>query len=152
MPVPQSAQSIRESLAHNDALDELEREGKYSHLLSVAEANHPTYGLFFLGRGDEKNRTYFDYQEVVAQDLEPLADTRRRSHRAALPARTDAAPGGSLSSQSVARNGTRLARITPFREERENPLHPYIDNEDWPARAGLSHKGPLIEIWSLEKP
>ena len=151
VPVPQSAQSIRESLAHNDTLDELEREGKYSHLLSVAEANHPTYGLFFLGRGDERNRTYFDYQEIVAQDLEPLADRGVEAIVLRYPPGPMPPPVEGFFA-SVARNGTRLARITPFREERENPLHPYMDNEDWPARAGLSHKGPLIEIWSLEKP
>jgi hypothetical protein len=52
---------------------------------------------------------------------------------------------------SVRRSGKRLARIAPFRSS-EREMHPYMDNEDWPARAGLSHKGPLIEIWSLEKP
>jgi len=151
VPIPQSADSVRESLADNDALDELERKGKYSYLLSVAETNRPTYELFFLGRGDERNRTYFDYQEVVARDLEPLAARGVGAIVLRYPPGPMPSPVKAFF-ESVARNGTRLARITPFREERENPLHPYIDNEDWPARAGLSRKGPLIEIWSLEKP
>ncbi len=151
VPIPQSAESVRESLADNDALDELERKGKYSHLLSIAETNRPTYGLLFLGRGDEKNRTYFDYQEVVARDLEPLVARGVGAIVLRYPPGPMPPPLKDFF-ESVARNGTRLARITPFGEERENPLHPYMDNEDWPARAGLSHKGPLVEIWSLEKP
>ncbi len=151
VPVPQSADSVRESLIENDALAELERKGKYSHLLAVAEGSHPTYELFFLGRGDERNRNYFDYQEVVARDLEPLAARGVEAIVLRYPP-GPMAPQVKAFFESVARNGTRLARITPFREKREDPLHPYTDNEDWPARAGLSYKGPLIEIWSLEKP
>ena len=151
VPIPQSVESVRESMADNDALDEFERKGKYSHLLAIAETNRPTYELFFLGRGDEKNRMYFDYQEVVARDLEPLVARGVGTIVLRYPPGPMPPPLKAFF-ESVARNGTRLARITPFGEERENPLHPYMDNEDWPASAGLSHKGPLVEIWSLEKP
>jgi hypothetical protein len=149
VPVPQSAASIRQSLAANDALGELDRKGKYSHLLAVAEKTHPAYELVYLGKGDEKDRTYLDYQEVVSRELDPLFD----GDAVAVVLRY---PPGPLPSQveaffaSVMERGTVLARITPFRED-EPEREPYLDNEDWPARAGLSHKGPLIEIWSLEK-
>jgi hypothetical protein len=150
VPVPQSAESVRGSLAENDALDELERKGKYSHLLSVAEGSDPSYGLFFLGRGDEKNRTYFDYREVVSRELRPLLDRGVDTIVLRYPPGPMPPPVEAFF-DSVRRSGKRLARIVPFRSS-EREMHPYMDNEDWPARAGLSHKGPLIEIWSLEKP
>ena len=149
VPLPQSAASIRQSLGVNDALDELDRKGKYSYLLAVAEETHPVYDLVFLGKGDEKDRTYLDYQEVVSRELDPLFD----GDAVAVVLRY---PPGPLPPQveaffdSVTERGLELARITPFRGD-EPERHPYLDNEDWPARAGLSHKGPLIEIWSLEK-
>ena len=150
VPIPQSADSIRRSLAENDALDELDRQGKYSHLISVAEASLPTYELFFLGRGDEKNRTYFDYREVVARDLEPLASRGVEAIVLRYPPGTIPPPVKAFI-ESVTSNGTQLSRISPFREKKGS-RHPYLDNEDWPPGAGLSYKGPLIEIWSLEKP
>ncbi|MGH9460616.1 MAG: ArnT family glycosyltransferase [Vicinamibacteria bacterium] len=149
VPVPQSAASIRRSLAVNDALGELDRKGKYSYLLAVAEETHPAYDLVFLGKGDEKDRTYLDYQDVVSRELDPLFD----GDGLTLVLRY---PPGPLPPQveaffaSVMERGTELARITPFQED-EPERHPYLDNEDWPARAGLSYTGPLIEIWSLEK-
>ena len=152
VPVPQSAESVRESLARNGALDELGRQGKYFHMLSVAEKSHPTYDLVFLGNGEERNRTYLDYREVVAEELNPLFDGDADAVTVVLryPPGPIPAPVEAFFDR-VRQRGTELARITPFREN-EAERHPYLDNEDWPARAGLSNKGPLIEIWSLEKP
>ena len=152
VPVPQSAESVRESLARNGALDELGRQGKYSHMLAVAEKSRPTYELIFLGNGDEKNRTYVDYRDVVSGELNPLFDGDADAVTVVLryPPGPIPAPVEAFFDR-VRQRGTELARITPFREN-EPERHPYLDNEDWPARAGLSNKGPLIEIWSLEKP
>ena len=49
-------------------------------------------------------------------------------------------------------NGLGWRPSLEFEAGLEHTVDWYLDNEDWPARAGLSHKGPLIEIWSLEKP
>lgn len=149
VPVPQSAESVRASLAGNDALEELDRRGKYAHFLAVAERSHPTYDLVFLGNGDERNRSYHPYQEVVSQGLDPLFDGERVAVVLRYPPGPIPAPVAEFFDR-VRERGTELVRITPFRQgERER--QPYLDNEDWPARAGLTHKGPLIEIWSLEK-
>ena len=52
--------------------------------------------------------------------------------------------------ERAAREGTLLTTISPF-DDADQEKTPYLDNEDWPPDAGLSHKGPLIEIWSLEE-
>ena len=147
VPVPQSADSVRESLVYNHALDELERRGKYAHLISVGEKTRPAYQLVFLGRGDEKNRTYIDYRDVVSQDLRPLVDRGVTAVVLRYPPDSIPAPVAAFFDR-VKQRGKRLVRISPFRQD-DPKLHPYLDNEDWPARAGLSRKGPLIEIWSL---
>ena len=51
VPLPQSAESFRDSLEANDALDELERRGKYASLLEVASSEPTSYRLVFLGNG-----------------------------------------------------------------------------------------------------
>ena len=149
VPVPQSAGSVRESLAHNDALDELDRQGKYSHLLEVAERTKPAYDLVFLGDGDERDRTYLGYQEAVSRELDPLFEGDAVTVVLRYPP-GPIPPTVETFFDRVRERGTELARISPFREG-EPERHSYLDNEDWPARAGLTHKGPLIEIWSLEE-
>jgi hypothetical protein len=76
VPLPQTAASIRSALSENGALDELERRGKYAHMVQVAEATQPAFDLYFLGRGDERNRLYFDYRTVIDAELEPLTRTK----------------------------------------------------------------------------
>jgi hypothetical protein len=147
VPVPQSKDSFQASLASNDALDELERRGKYSYLAEVAEKSRPSYPLFFLGKGDEKNRIYFDYSDVADRELEPLLS---RDVKVVI---IRYAPQGSPPQVSKFFDGVRargklLKRISPFANDAPG-IAPYLDNEDWPARSALTHKGPLVEIWSL---
>jgi hypothetical protein len=148
VPLPQSASSVQESLARNDALEELDRKGKYAHLLSRAEDRHPSYPLFFVGRGDEKNRTYFDYPELISKGLAPLRESGVARVVLRYPPGTPPPVVAALF-ERVSRQGKMLARFSPFRSE-ETERHPYMDNEDWAARSELAHKGPLVEIWSLE--
>jgi hypothetical protein len=56
VPLPQSKESFREALEANAALSELDRKGKYAHLLRVAEEEEKSFWLVFLGKGDERNR------------------------------------------------------------------------------------------------
>ncbi len=148
VPLPQSSESFRDSLAANDALGELERRGKYSRLADVAESNEPSYDLFFLGRGDEKNRIYFDYRDVTDKRLEPLLSQRVRHVVLQYP---PGEPQPAIASyfDRVAEQGRLLERVSPFVEDGSR-LRPYMDNEDWPPNRNLRNKGPKIEIWLLD--
>ena len=144
VPLPQSAASFRRSLEANDGFGELERRGKYASLLEVAERETTSYGLYFFGRGDELNRIYVGYDEL----LDGLAPLRELGvHKVVLrhpPTRPP--PEVTALFERVAREGALLHTVSPF-EDGSGP--PYLDNEDWPPRASLSRKGPKIEIWAL---
>jgi len=145
VPLPQSAASFWGSLEANDGLSELERRGKYTSLLEVAERETTSYGLYFFGRGDELNRIYVGY-DALQRGLSPLKElgvsTVVLRHPPAPPP-----PEVSALFERVAREATLLHTVSPF-EDASGP--PYLDNEDWPPRASLSRKGPKIEIWALE--
>ena len=146
VPLPQSRGSFRESLEANGALDELERRGKYASLLEVAQTEPTSYRLIFLGKGDELNRIYVGYGELAA-GFDPLVE---RGVRNIILRRSPIPPPPAVKAlfARVAQEGELLTTISPFASDRETK--PYLDNEDWVPSATLSHKGPLIEIWSLE--
>ncbi len=143
-PLPQSKESFEESLKANEALSELDRKGKYAQLLRVAESEKKSFRLIFLGKGDEPNRIYIGY-ETLAEGLEPL---RELGVETIVLRRPPIPPPPELAAvfERVEKEGTLLTTVSPFRGA---PTTPYLDNEDWPPRASLSRKGPLIEIWSL---
>jgi 4-amino-4-deoxy-L-arabinose transferase-like glycosyltransferase len=146
VPLPQSAESFRDSLRANDALGELERRGKYASLLDVAESEPTSYRLVFLGNGDELNRIYVGYDEL-ANGLGPLT---AQGVGALVLRRPPIPPPPAVSAlfERAAREGTWLTSITPFSSDGNTT--PYLDNEDWAPSSSLSHKGPLIEVWSLD--
>lgn len=150
VPLPQSAESFREALAARGALAELDHRGKYANLLAVAAGEVKSYRLFFLGDGDELNRIYIGYDELA----ETLAPLRSRGVSAFVLRRPPTPPPPQIESvfDRIAREGSLLTRITPFASPQGPPDVPYLDNEDWPPRSSLTHKGPLVEIWSLEAP
>jgi hypothetical protein len=145
--LPQSAESVRESLAARGALSELERRGKYEKLLRAAEKEKKSYRLIFLGKGDELNRIYVGYDELLS-GLEPLRESGVSEIELRYP---PIPPPGDVQAlfERVASEGTLLARISPFLSE---PVTPYLDNEDWPPSPRLVRSGPLMEIWSLGRP
>jgi hypothetical protein len=147
VPLPQSAESFRESLEANGALPELERRGKYESLLRAAAKEKTSYRLVFLGRGDELNRMYVGYDELRS-GLEPLLGrgvTEIALRHPPIPPPPDVQ---ALFSR-VASEGTLLARVSPLLDE---PVTPYLDNEDWPPSPRLIRKGPVVEIWSIGSP
>jgi Dolichyl-phosphate-mannose-protein mannosyltransferase len=145
VPLPQSEGSFRESLEANGALSELDRKGKYAHLLRVAEEEEKSFRLVFLGRGDEPNRMYVGYDALVG-GLEPLqalgVDTIVLRH-------PPVPPPAELRAlfERMKKEGKLLTTLSPFRG---SPTTPYLDNEDWPPSASLARKGPAIEVWSIE--
>ena len=146
VPLPQSAASFRRSLEANDGFGELERRGKYASLLEVAERETTSYGLYFFGRGDELNRIYVGYDELL-DGLVPLRELG--VHKVVLRhPPTPPPPEVTALFERVAREGALLHTVSPFEDESGLP---YLDNEDWPPRASLSRKGPKIEIWALER-
>lgn len=149
VPLPQSAASIRSALSVNGALDELDRKGKYAYMVEVAERVQPAFELYFLGSGDERNRIYFDYQSVIDEGLASF--TQRGVGTFVLRQPPDTPPPEVAGYFKLVREkGRLLQRFSPFPDDTLGH-HPYMDNEDWPARGALSHKGPLIEVWSLEE-
>lgn len=148
VPLPQSRNSLLDSLEANDAVDELDRRGKYASLLGVAEGEAISYPLVFLGKGDELNRIYVGYEEL-ADGFEPLVE---RGVVNIILRRPPIPPPPAVKAlfARTAREGELLTTISPFTSDRETK--PYLDNEDWAPSATLSHKGPRIEIWSLEAP
>jgi hypothetical protein len=145
VPLPQSKEGFRESLGANDAVSELDRKGKYAHLLHVAEGEDKSFRLIFLGKGDELNRIYVGYNALLS-GLEPL---RALGVTTVVLRHPPIPPPPELRAlfDRVKAEGKLLATISPFRGA---PATPYLDNEDWPPGPALVHKGPLIEIWSLE--
>lgn len=146
VPLPQTRESLIESLTANRAEAEIPGRGKFSHLASIAESRTRGFRLYFIGRGDEKDRIYFDYEALVSSHLAPL---RARGvafvalrHSPGAPARVEAL------FEEVRRQSDLAAR---FLHSEEPSLHPYLDNEDWPPLGALARKGPLVEVWSLEK-
>lgn len=148
VPLPQSAKSFHGSLEANRALEELGRHGKYASLLDVAEARAVSYRLYFLGNGEELNRIYVGYDEL-AHGFEPLIE---RGVEYLVLRRPPIPPPAAVSAvfDRARREGSLLQTISPFAGDTEDV--PYLDNEDWPPSPLLSHKGPLIEIWSLDAP
>ena len=147
VPLPQSKESFRESLEASEAVSELDRKGKYAHLLRVAEGEGKSFRLIFLGKGDELNRIYVGYDALLS-GLEPL---RALGVTTAVLRHPPIPPPPELIAlfSRVKAEGRLLATITPFRGA---PTTPYLDNEDWPPNPTLVRKGPLIELWSLEDP
>jgi len=145
--LPQSKESFRESLEANEAVFELERKGKYAHLLRVAEEEGKSFRLVFLGKGDELNRIYVGYDALLS-GLEPL---RALGVTTVVLRHPPIPPPPELAAlfSRVNAEGRLLTTLSPFRGAATTP---YLDNEDWPASSQLVHKGPLIEIWSLEDP
>ncbi|MGH9324449.1 MAG: glycosyltransferase family 39 protein, partial [Vicinamibacteria bacterium] len=144
VPLPQSAESFRESLKANDAVSELDRRGKYAHLLELAEREKKAFHLIFLGKGDERNRIYVGYDELVS-GLEPL---RKWGVSTVVLRKPPIPPPPEVDAlfERVEREGKLLTRISPFRSEVSTP---YLDNEDWPPTPDLANRGPLIEMWSI---
>jgi hypothetical protein len=144
--LPPSRASLMESLEVNDALSELGRRGKFHHLVRLAESSGKKYRLYFVGRGDEKDRIYHDYEELVAAKLTPL---HRRGVRLVVLRRAPVEPPRSVTAfyEEVEREGKLVARFSPFDGGGANG--PYLDNEDWAPRAALRCKGPVVEIWRL---
>ena len=147
VPLPQSPESFRQGLTTNDALDELDRRGKFSHLLAVAEKETKSFRLYFFGKGDEKNRIYVSY-EALASGLEPL---RAMGVRQVVLRHPPGPPPPAVARlfEQVQREGHLLHRVTPFVGDGEEPA-PYLDNEDWPVSSRHRYKGPVVEVWSLE--
>jgi hypothetical protein len=147
VPLPQSKESFRESLEASEAVFELDRKGKYAHLLRVAGGEGKSFRLIFLGKGDELNRIYVGYDALLS-GLEPL---RALGVTTVVLRQPPIPPPPSLAAlfQRIEAEGRLLTRISPFRGAATTP---YLDNEDWPASSQLVHKGPLIELWSLEDP
>jgi hypothetical protein len=145
VPLPQSEESFRESLEANEDVSELDRKGKYAHLLRVAEGEEKSFRLIFLGKGEELNRIYVGYEELLS-GLDPL---RARGVTTVVLRHPPIPPPPSLAAlfQRIEAEGRLLTRISPFRGDVTTP---YLDNEDWPPAPALVHKGPLIEVWSLE--
>jgi hypothetical protein len=143
--LPHSSESLRESLAARGALGELDGRGKYFHLAELAERSNPSYRLFFLGRGDEKDRIYFDYQGGVDRLLERGVRLVVLRHAPVEPP-----PAVTTFFAEITRRGKRILRISPFVED--GRWKPYLDNEDWPVARGLSAKGPVVELWALADP
>jgi hypothetical protein len=151
VPLPQSAESVKASLETNGALSELERRGKYAHLLERAERETTAYRLIFLGKGDEHDRTYVGYDELLS-GLEPLRDRGVTDIALRLPPTPPPAEVEALF-QRVPREGALLARFSPFRHETGEPSWtPYLDNEDWPPSPYLVRPGPFVYIWSIGRP
>lgn len=152
VPLPQSAESFRESLEANGALDELDRRGKYAHLLAVAEREPQvtkSFDLFFLGNGDELNRIYVGYDELVTG----LAPLRERGVGEIVLRHPPSPPPPEVSAlfRRVESEGRLLTRVSPYAGEPSEAPPPYLDNEDWPPSPALTRKGPLVEIWSIEE-
>jgi len=145
VPLPQSEESFRESLEANEDVSELDRKGKYAHLLRVAEGEEKSFRLIFLGKGEELNRIYVGYEGLLS-GLDPL---RTRGVTTVVLRQPPIPPPPSLAAlfQRIEAEGRLLTRISPFRGDATTP---YLDNEDWPPAPALVHKGPLIEVWSLE--
>jgi hypothetical protein len=144
-PLPQSKESFLESLDANGALSELERQGKYAHLLKVAESEATAFRLYFLGKGDEPNRIYVGY-DALLESLDPL---RELGVSAIVLRSPPTPPPAELAAlfERVGKEGKLLATLSPFRGAASIP---YLDNEDWPPEAALTRKGPLLQVWSLE--
>jgi hypothetical protein len=143
VPLPQSKESFRESLEANEAASELERKGKYAHLLRVAEGEGKSFRLIFLGKGDELNRTYVGY-ETLLPGLDPLRAVGVATVVLRHPP-TPPPPEVEAFFSRVKAEGRLLSALSPFRG---SPTTPYLDNEDWPPSGALAHKGPLIKYGS----
>jgi len=146
VPLPQSLESLREGLSAHGASAELSQRGKYAQLAAIAGETGPGYLLYFIGKGDEKERIYFDYEELLSSRLEPL-HRRGVGHLVLRHPPGDVPPRVAALFREVEGQGRLAARFSPFPEGAR--LAPYLDNEDWPASRKLLRKGPLVEIWSL---
>jgi hypothetical protein len=118
-------------------------------MAEIAGRSRPAYRQFFLGKGEEKNRIYFDYQDVIGDDLASLRAIGVTHIVLRYPPDTPP-PEVAAFFEKVRSQGRLLERLSPFHDE-DPSLHPYMDNEDWPASRRLANKGPLTEVWLLEE-
>ena len=147
VPLPQSEASLRESLESTGAARELGGRGKFAHLAALARERGDGYRLYFAGRGDEKDRIYFDYEELVRSRLAQLH--ARGVSTVVLRRSPGEPPRVTALFDEVARQGELVRRFSHARRE---SVSPYLDNEDWLPSPALDAKGPLVEVWTLRKP
>jgi len=129
---------------------------KFQLQLSQNPWPNPAYQLVFLGKGLDAEKVYVDYAELGGQT--GLAALRRHHVAFVVVKRYNTSDPETLPFlDALAREGRRLATVTPYRPDtsegrgpRRAAAEPFLHNTDARIDAALERPGPALEIWQID--
>jgi hypothetical protein len=128
---------------------------KFRLQLSQSPWPAPAYGLVYLGRGLDSEKTYVDYSELGGPA--GLQALRRHNVAYVVVKRYNSSDPDTLPFlAALAREGRRLALVSPYRTDKtegsERASEPFLHNTDARIDAALERPGPALEIWRIDGP
>ena len=113
----------------------------------------PAYDLVYLGRGLDPDKAYVDYEELGGE--KGLTALRHRKMTYVVVKRYNRPdPETQPFLASLAREGRRLAMISPYRADIPGDegatIEPFLHNTDARVHSALERPGPSLEIWQID--
>ena len=151
VPLEPTRESLERALQRN--LRGAAPSAKFRIQLSRTPWPDPAYDVVYLGRGLDAEKTYVDYEELgSAHGLKAL---RRLGVTYVVVKRYNSPdPETQPFLASLAREGRRLATISPYRAdipgEQAAAIEPFLHNTDARVHPALERPGPALEIWQID--
>ena len=153
VPLEPTRESLERALKRSD--QGARPSAKFRIQLSRTPWPNPAYDVVYLGRGLDAEKTYVDYEELGS--THGLAALRRLGVTYVVVKRYNSPdPETQPFLASLAREGRRLAMISPYRAdipgEQAAAVEPFLHNTDARVHSALERPGPALEIWRIDGP
>ena len=151
VPLEPTRESLARALERN--LQGAVPSAKFRIQLSRRPWPDPAYDVVHLGRGLDAEKTYVDYEELGS--AHGLTALRRLGVTYVVVKRYNSPdPETQPFLASLAREGRRLAMISPYRAdipgEQAATIEPFLHNTDARVHSALERPGPALEIWQID--
>jgi Dolichyl-phosphate-mannose-protein mannosyltransferase len=151
VPLEPTRESLERALQRN--LQGAPPSAKFRIQLSRSPWPDRAYDVVYLGRGLDVEKTYVDYEELGG--AHGLTALRRLGVTYVVVKRYNSPdPETQPFLASLAREGRRLAMISPYRAdisgEQAAAIEPFLHNTDARVHPALERPGPALEIWQID--